>query len=666
MPHQARSHTESRSVVCLLCMGKGKDHRGISDIIQSAIRQFLIDGYDPTDERLPTSICSPCRITLLQYQKGDFSRHIALFDHSIIGAQSYQTRSQAMTKCACFVCEKARNSSIDGKVKKVSGRPNEDATKPLVLKLCSRCLSSLHPGKQHNCSHTSRVKNITQLAAAGSENVDEKVVACILKSKTGSTSLTEIDLNVSGGGHALKVIVSPVQKSSSRTLFSGADVMDMQQDLHLSGRETLKLGKHLRAAASFRNTVEPNLKKKLHENNHKLDDWFEIKFLDFVKKEKNVVIEKTPRWTVVCNDVDTLIQHIIKQRNYTDDGNLIRIGIDGGRGFLKVCLSVFPLEHQHDEVVKEKYKDSSVKRIFIIGIAPDVQENYENMLMLWASLNLQKITVDFTIATDLKLCNILLGIMSHGALHPCCWCNVHKSELRHKGEERTLRSLKQNFWQWNEEGERRREKAKNYNNVVHPSLIKRIDLSTKVLEVVPPPELHLFLGPVNAIYCGLAEAWDGIGEWIKACHVEREAMFGGSFTGNSCRTLLSKIDLLRSMCPLDCLKFVDAFSCFSKVVSACYGDQLDPNFRRHIQKFQDSYATLGINVTPKVHAVFHHVGDFCELHNRGLGPWSEQSSEAVHHDFSVVWEDFKVKSCHHPDFCHRLLRAVSTYNSRHL
>ena len=47
---------------------------------------------------------------------------------------------------------------------------------------------------------------------------------------------------------------------------------------------------------------------------------------------------------------------------------------------------------------------------------------------------------------------------------------------------------------------------------------------------------------------------------------------------------------------------------------------------------------LGIPVTPKVHAVIHHVGQFRELKKRDLGPWSEQASEAVHSDFLKLWD----------------------------
>lgn len=113
------------------------------------------------------------------------------------------------------------------------------------------------------------------------------------------------------------------------------------------------------------------------------------------------------------------------------------------------------------------------------------------------------------------------------------------------------------------------------------------------------------------------------------------------------------------------VKFV-FFSSFLQVVSACFGDSLEANYREAISHFKECYMALGIRVTPKVHAVFFHVADFCESKNRGLGPWSEQSTESVHHDFSSLWEDFKVRSFNHPNFKFKFLAGVCAYNGRHL
>ena len=61
---------------------------------------------------------------------------------------------------------------------------------------------------------------------------------------------------------------------------------------------------------------------------------------------------------------------------------LIRIGLDGGGGFLKICLSLFDLyasESKSTKTLSKKFKDSGVKKVFIIGVAPNTPENYYNM-----------------------------------------------------------------------------------------------------------------------------------------------------------------------------------------------------------------------------------------------------------------------------------------------
>ena len=60
--------------------------------------------------------------------------------------------------------------------------------------------------------------------------------------------------------------------------------------------------------------------------------------------------------------------------------------------------------------------------------------------------------------------------------------------------------------------------------------------------------------------------------------------------------------------------------------------------------FTQDYMKLGISVTSKVHAVIFHIAEFCEMTGRGLGPWSEQTGESVHHDFKETWKRYKVNN----------------------
>ena len=120
-------------------------------------------------------------------------------------------------------------------------------------------------------------------------------------------------------------------------------------------------------------------------------------------------------------------------------------------------------------------------------ITPDVPENYVNLKKLW-KLGLDRLQRSFTIATDLKLCNILLGLMSHSSMHPCCWCNVDKDNLDKTGNQRTFASLSDVFCKYFQACGTK-VNAKMYGNVIHRSIIV-IDDSMPVITMVPPPELH--------------------------------------------------------------------------------------------------------------------------------------------------------------------------------
>lgn len=97
---------------------------------------------------------------------------------------------------------------------------------------------------------------------------------------------------------------------------------------------------------------------------------------------------------IYCKDLKYLISYVKVRRNFTVDH--LKLGINGGSGFLKVCFSiqssndndnnvhddddgivVSKSKHRKfkDSIEDETFKDSSVKKLFIIAIAPDAQEN---------------------------------------------------------------------------------------------------------------------------------------------------------------------------------------------------------------------------------------------------------------------------------------------------
>ena len=75
-------------------------------------------------------------------------------------------------------------------------------------------------------------------------------------------------------------------------------------------------------------------------------------------------------------------------------------------------------------------------------------------------------------------------------------------------------------------------------------------------------------------------------------------------------------------------------------MAACYGYKFAADYVTKIKKFSCEYLDLGINATPKFHAVMHHVQAFCAFTGRRFGAWTEQASESIHHDLKQTWHRF--------------------------
>ena len=94
------------------------------------------------------------------------------------------------------------------------------------------------------------------------------------------------------------------------------------------------------------------------------------------------------------------------------------------------------------------------------------------------------------------------------------------------------------FWDFFESRKKKSE-AKKFGNVIHPPIIcDNIDDTTPVILLIPPPELHLLIGPVNKLYTALESVWPESENWLKSCNVKKEEYHGGSFAGNESRKLL--------------------------------------------------------------------------------------------------------------------------------
>ena len=177
-------------------------------------------------------------------------------------------------------------------------------------------------------------------------------------------------------------------------------------------------------------------------------------------------------------------------------------------------------------------------------------------------------------------------------------------------------------------------------------------------------------GIVKHIFDNMAKEWPGVTVWLDHINVKQKQYHHGAFVGNDCMKMLRNTDKLQQIADQENVysvqKYVHILRCLYKVVTSCFGMELDKEYEIHIQEFKDVYVNLGISITPKVHILVHHVSDFINKHNRSLGWYSEQAIETIHYDFlRNCWEKqgFK-RRLGHSDYATNLTRAVIVYSSK--
>lgn len=56
----------------------------------------------------------------------------------------------------------------------------------------------------------------------------------------------------------------------------------------------------------------------------------------------------------------------------------------------------------------------------------------------------------------------------------------------------------------------------------------------------------------------------------------------------------------------------------------CFWINLQSDYKESLMRFRKSYSALGISGTPKIHAIWFHVHEFCEKRQQGMGSYSNR------------------------------------------
>ena len=177
MPRKsAKTHRIFRSQVCLVCAKKGSSPRNITGKLLEQVHKYWIENYDPTNPKLPSSLCSRCRHLFYEIDKGTKTIEDLpeLFDFSQLKFPKH-TRSTSnlddLTHCQCDLC--LIGSQKGNAVPYPMGRPKHSGPDQLPMRrpitICERCLSRMEKGKEHpiNCGISDRRENMQDLLESG-------------------------------------------------------------------------------------------------------------------------------------------------------------------------------------------------------------------------------------------------------------------------------------------------------------------------------------------------------------------------------------------------------------------------------------------------------------------------------------------------------------------
>ncbi|XP_043469388.1 uncharacterized protein LOC122503046 [Leptopilina heterotoma] len=378
--------------------------------------------------------------------------------------------------------------------------------------------------------------------------------------------------------------------------------------------------------------------------------------------------EKRP---VIWADASELVEAAIESRNLIGHYKL-KVMADGGQGFFKICISIIPENYKSiidadcsseddnyepkekifkskcEKVnVKSEAKLTSVKKLLMLCIVPDIKESYENLKTLFEITGINKIPFKFV--ADFKLMLIVNGLQTASATYPCPYCFIKLKESKKSCAEddvivsaegdfaklRTYGDIRKDYETFVKLKKNKKKAPESYSNINEPLFYDEED-DKFVVDKCVVPELHLLQGFVNHLF------FDGLVPlltskvaflWPEKLSLSSKNYHGRVFEGNACRKLLKSADLLddkiiyENVGRLRLLPYINAFKAMDKVVSSCFSvKKIRKDLDKNIREFKTIYEATECSTTLKIHVISKHLQDCLRfLDGDGLGIWSEQA-----------------------------------------
>ena len=245
----------------------------------------------------------------------------------------------------------------------------------------------------HVCSQHNAAKNIIDLASTVSQESREKIASTIIREKMVNENIRDgKEFLIKTFGHPAKIVYGRPDNKRERKSFKSLTfetVKELQLNLDLSKRGIKKFIQTVRKTSS--SNIESGIYQKLDEAEKCLMDSYDIEVRNFeVSGAENEEI----RNLIVLKDVSNFVMDLIKQKNLNPLTATVRVGVDGGGGFFKICVNVFD-QNEAEFSSSSSYLDTGVQRVQFLAIVEDIPETYTNVKIILEILKLE--TLDFNI-----------------------------------------------------------------------------------------------------------------------------------------------------------------------------------------------------------------------------------------------------------------------------
>ena len=449
------------------------------------------------------------------------------------------------------------------------------------------------------------------------------------------------------------------------------EVVEMISDFEVSDRKMMKILRKMREIFG-KKAVTSNIREAIIARKKKVLKYFKVENTTFKDKDGNDI----NRQFVFTEDLELLLDFVISERDYEEDNVDVKVSMDGGQGRMLVVL------HLGNGDEAKATKDTSTKRAIILAYVDNIPETHFNLSKILNNLKVHMVKYHHTIVGDLKLYNIILGLMECGSRHGCYICKGKKGPdgIWVAGEYRSIENILSDHTLWQSESGLKKD-MKNYFNAIREPIVKASNAKllendhseTKTLLLTPIPPLHVIrLGPVNKIWKGLSQktSMDDIESLLG---LVRKDMQKKEFQGPQCVKILNNLDLLRLYLPEDLHSYVDALESIKIIYKIATAKEVDPDHRNIIEKFEEQWKVLmdehGETMPLKVHIIVHHLSDYFDEAGKTLRTTSDQFVEAAHHKVKHFIDS-------HPNYNHvdkstdeygqAALASVTHFNSNNL